>query len=268
MMNICEALNNLTIDRLDAEVLLAHVLEVPRSSLHTWPEKTLTPDQHNKFHQFIQRRSQGEPLAYLLGEKEFWSLPFIVNNHVLTPRADTERVVEVLLQTPNKPLSVLELGTGSGAIAVSLAVERSLWEITATDKQAEALKVARQNADNHVPGRIQFLQSDWFEKVTGSFDIVVSNPPYIDSTDPHLNSDGVRFEPKVALVAQQEGLSDLRHIINEAFSYLKPNGLLVLEHGYTQANQVRALLEEKGYQSITSVIDLNGCDRVSFAYKP
>jgi len=267
-MNIREALTKLTIDRLDAEVLLAHVLEVPRSALHTWPEKRLSPDQLDKFHQFQQRRSQGEPLAYLLGEKEFWSLSFIVNANVLTPRADTERVVEVILQKTNKPLSVLELGTGSGAIAVSLAVERSLWQITATDKQAEALKVARQNADRHVPGRIQFVQSHWFEKLTGSFDIIVSNPPYIDPTDPHLNLDGVRFEPKVALVAQEEGLSDLRHIIVEAFSYLKSGGMLVLEHGYTQAKQVCQLLEEKGYLSIICLPDLNGRDRVSVGYKP
>ncbi|MCL9685494.1 peptide chain release factor N(5)-glutamine methyltransferase [Legionella maioricensis] len=257
--------------RLEAELLLGHLLNKNRAYLFAHPEELLSPTQLNQYQQLIEQRAQGIPIAYLTGTREFWSLSLKVNEHTLIPRHETERLVELALELlPNKPdIRVLDLGTGSGAIALALAKERPFWDITACDYSIEALDMARKNAQDLGISNVSFYHSDWFNNLPDvSYHAIVSNPPYIAEHDPHLKQGDLRFEPLSALASGQDGLADLQCIINRSYNYLLPNGLLLLEHGYDQKNGVRAILDKIGYRDIHCWQDIQGHDRVSGGYRP
>ncbi|MDX1824284.1 MAG: peptide chain release factor N(5)-glutamine methyltransferase [Thiohalomonadales bacterium] len=258
--------------RLDAELLLAHVLHKPRTWLHTWPEYELNTEQALEFEQLIARRAKGEPVAHLLGYQEFWSLDLIVTPDTLIPRPETERLVELALERipPGAAWQIADLGTGSGAIALALAMERPGCRILATDRSAATLAVARNNARRHNLGNVTFRQGDWFEALQDdvAFDMILSNPPYIKENDPHLQEGDVRFEPTTALQAGRRGLDDLQHLIRGALPHLKPGGWLLLEHGYDQAAEVMHLLQQAGYQQVNDYADLAGQPRVAAGCKP
>ncbi len=232
--------------QLDAELLLAFVLEKPRSYLYTWPDKTVTEAQVAAFMTLLERRQRGEPVAYLLGRQGFWTLDLQVAKHTLIPRADTELLVESALQLADasSTLKVLDLGTGTGALALALASERPLWAVTGVDRIESAVALAQNNQRQLQLANVEFLSSHWFSALTAQrYDLIVSNPPYIADNDPHLQQGDVRFEPLSALVSGPDGLDDIRLIIAQAPSYLTANGWLLLEHGFDQASAVRELLQ-------------------------
>ena len=253
--------------QLEAEILLAHVLKVTRVYLHTWPEKQLEPAQQIAMQDLVARRLQGEPIAYLTGHREFWSLDLVVTADVLIPRSDTERLVELVLEHVQAERAVIaDLGTGSGAIALALAKERPNWTIYATDASVAALEIAQLNAQQLPLSNVIFCHGDWCEPLPKvHFDAIVSNPPYIAEDDPHLLQGDLRFEPRSALVAHDAGFQDLAQIISDAKSYLKLGGLLFLEHGYQQAVQVLSFLEKERYTHTNVYQDLAGLDRVTIA---
>ncbi|MDD5265730.1 MAG: peptide chain release factor N(5)-glutamine methyltransferase [Methylococcales bacterium] len=256
---------------LDAEVLLGFVLNKPRTYLRAWCDNTLTDQQISAFEALIKQRLQGIPIAYLTGTREFWSRDFTVTPDVLIPRPDTELLIELSLDLipKNQAANLIDLGTGSGIIAVTLAAERPNAHVTAVDASLAAVAVARHNARQHQLTNIEFYQSDWFANVPESlFDLVISNPPYIDSDDEHLQQGDVRFEPKTALIADNQGLSDIQIIADKARSYLKPAGHLLIEHGYNQAPQVQAIFNALAYDKVQSHIDLSGQPRVTHGRKP
>jgi release factor glutamine methyltransferase len=256
--------------RRDLEVLLCYVLKQTRVYLFTWSDKELSEQEFTGFTLCVERRQKGEPIAYIVGSKEFWSLDFDVNESTLIPRPDTEILVEAVLDLlPESPRKLIDLGTGTGAIALALASERPQWQILGLDKNIDACTLAEQNRQNNKISNVSFIHSDWFDRVqeTG-YDAVLSNPPYIDANDEHLQQGDVRFEPHSALVAEESGLGDLRHIAQESWSRLLTGGYLFLEHGYQQAPMVRALLSEMGYQAIETREDLGGQPRVTLAQKP
>lgn len=202
--------------RLDAELLLCHVLARPRSYLFTWPERTLTDAQLEAFETLLARRERGEPVAHLTGRREFWKLELEVSADTLIPRPDTETLVEAALELlPEEPRRVADLGTGTGAIALALASERPAWQLVATEKVAAAAALARRNRDRLGLANVEILQGSWCEPLAGHFDMIVSNPPYIDPQDPHLTQGDVRFEPRSALVAEDAGLADIRLIAEQ-----------------------------------------------------
>jgi release factor glutamine methyltransferase len=214
----------------------------------------------------FERRLNGEPIAYLLGKREFYGLNFKISPATLIPRPDTELLVELALQRipPHEPYRVLDLGTGSGAIALAIAHARPATEVLASDASHTALEVARENAQRLGIANAAFVQSDWFAALsTQRFDLIVSNPPYISVGDPHLQCGDVRFEPSSALASGDDGLYDIRCIVARTQAYLQPGGWLLLEHGYTQAAQVRELLRQAGFGEVFSAPDLAGIERVS-----
>lgn len=250
---------------LDIELLLAFVLEKDRSYIKAFPEYSLSDDQLAQFSALATRRIAGEPIAYILGTKGFWSLDLKVSEHTLIPRPETELLVETVLELlTGSSISVLDLGTGTGAIALALAAERPSWNVTATDVRADALALAKDNAEHFGLSNVEFIQSDWFTAITTQrFDVIVSNPPYIDENDPHLSQGDVRFEPKTALVAADKGMADIQHIIQSAGNYLNDGGWLAIEHGYNQGALARELLSANEFQQIKTLEDLAGQDRVS-----
>ena len=254
--------------RLEAELLLAHVLQKPKSFLYAHPEYTPTPQEELHFNALIQKRLSGTPIAYLLGEKEFWSLPFYVNEHVLIPRPETELLVELALKTTTKEAVIADLGTGSGAIAIALKHERPQWTVIATDQSTEALNIAKRNAERN-KNPIEFYQGNWCEALPSiQLDLIISNPPYIDPQDPHLTQGDLRFEPKSALSAENHGMADIETIAQQAHSFLKPQGWLMLEHGYQQSELVQACLRKNEYQQIETKTDLAGLPRVTIGQPP
>jgi len=252
------------IDRIDAEVLLCHVLGRDRTFLYTWQDRLLSESELQTFDQLLQRRRQGHPVAHLTGLREFWSLPLLVDSSTLIPRPDTETLVQVALTLPLSPMSmVLDAGTGTGAIALALASERAQWQLYASDRQLAAAQLAHRNATT-LAMNVGIVCANWLSAFAAdSFDMVVSNPPYIADSDPHLSQGDVRFEPRSALVAEDDGLADLRALIVDARRVLKPAGWLVLEHGYQQAAAVRELLALHGYTDIASHRDLGDNERIT-----
>lgn len=252
--------------RIEAQCLLQTVLQVDRAWLLTHPEHTLDTGQQARYTALFERRLRGEPIAYILGEREFYGLIFKVTPATLIPRPDTELLVELALQRapPRGALRILDIGTGSGAIALSIAHARPNAEVVAIDASTAALEVARFNAQCLGLNNVRLLLSDWFTALNGErFDIIVSNPPYIAAGDTHLSQGDVRFEPCDALVSGKDGLDDIRHIIAQSIFHLNVNGWLLLEHGYDQAARVRALLHQAGFAGVFSARDLAGIERVS-----
>ncbi len=253
------------LEALDADLLLAFVLDKSRTWLFTWPERTLTDDQQRHFSELIQRRLGGEPVAHILGTREFWSLPLKVNASTLIPRPDTETLVEAILNRFDQPsLRVADLGTGTGAIALALASERPGWSISAFDVQPDAVALAQENA--HQLGLpVTVGLSHWCDALADrSLDLLVSNPPYIAADDEHLQQGDVRFEPLSALVAAEDGLADIRILIEQGRRVLAPGGWMFLEHGWTQGEAVRKCFERLGYSAVETVQDMGMRDRVSF----
>ena len=256
--------------RLDAELLLSAALGKSRSYLHTWPEKIVSSEDALTFAGYLQRRRSGEPVAYILGQQGFWKLDLEVAPHTLIPRPDTELLVEAALELlPATSTQVLDLGTGSGAIALALASERPAWRVTAVDRVLEAVALAERNRQRLHLNNATVLNSHWFSALQGHrYDLIISNPPYIAANDPHLVAGDVRFEPASALVAGPDGLDDLRHIITEAPAHLNAAGWLLLEHGYDQAPAVRDLLLSEGFEEVHSRIDLGGHERITLGRRP
>ncbi|CNJ33538.1 peptide chain release factor N(5)-glutamine methyltransferase [Yersinia aldovae] len=248
----------------DAEILLSFVTGRARTYLLAFGETELTAEQLPLLDQLAQRREQGEPIAYLVGEREFWSLPLSVSSATLIPRPDTECLVEqALAHLPSTPCRILDLGTGTGAIALALACERPDCAVIGVDINTDAVALARHNAEKLAINNVDFLQSSWFDSVNGRFTLIASNPPYIDANDPHLNEGDVRYEPHSALVAKAEGIADLAEIIRQAPAYLEPNGWLMLEHGWQQANAVQKRLQETGFSAVKTYKDYGNNDRVT-----
>ncbi|WP_394147590.1 peptide chain release factor N(5)-glutamine methyltransferase [Shewanella atlantica] len=264
-------LNNISdTPKLDAEVMLLHIIHKQRGYLYTWPDERLSSEQKTAFGEMVARRLLGTPIAHIVGEREFWSLPFMVNPTTLIPRPDTEILVETAL---NLPLSdnarVLDLGTGTGAIALSLAYEKPDWQVTAVDKIIEAVALAKANREHLKLNQVEIIQSDWFDAIDCyDFNLIVSNPPYIDEADEHLSQGDVRFEPQSALTAGEEGFADLYHIAAAARDYLAPGGYLLLEHGYQQAIQLREKMTELGYENVATVRDFGSNDRCTLGRWP
>lgn len=252
---------------LDAELLLCQVLARPRSYLFTWPERQLSDPQQAAFLTLLERRAAGEPVAHLLGQREFYGRPFQVNAATLIPRPDTETLVETALEKgPVGPARVVDLGTGSGAIGLTLALERPAWQVTLVDNSAEALAVAVQNA-RQLGGRVSLVQGNWLESLAGPFQLIVSNPPYIDGQDPHLEHGDVRFEPRSALVADEAGLADLKTLVDQACPRLTAGGWLLLEHGHQQAAAVRHCMGLGGFSAVQTRRDLGGNERITLGQK-
>lgn len=249
----------------DAEILLGFVTGRSRTFIMAFGETSLTASELEQLEALLARREQGEPVAYLVGEREFWSLPLSVSPATLIPRPDTECLVEqALLRLPASPQKVLDLGTGTGAVALAIASERPDCQLIGVDLQPEAVKLAQHNAQKLAITNASFVQGSWFAPVAGQqFVVIVSNPPYIDVADPHLAEGDVRFEPASALVADNAGLADLQTLIEQAPQHLLAGGWLLLEHGWQQAQQVQQLFRQAGYHQVATVKDYGGNDRVS-----
>ena len=266
--------------KVDALVLLQHATGKSRTQILAFDETEIDEKVRLKLTALLDRRLKGEPIAYILGEKEFWSLPLNVSEGTLIPRPDTEILVEKAFQIALEKLEenplhfrILDLGTGTGAIALALASELSLicqkkaiqLDVIGVDLMPEVVKLAQSNAEKNQLD-VQFLQSRWFEHVEGQFDIIISNPPYIDETDEHLSQGDVRFEPRSALVAGENGLADLRHIIEQSPRYLKDSGYLLLEHGWKQGEEVRSIFWQNHWQGVATIRDYGDNERVTLGY--
>ncbi|CAH0526615.1 peptide chain release factor N(5)-glutamine methyltransferase [Vibrio hippocampi] len=251
---------------LDAAVLLCHVLDKPRSYLLTWPERALSDSEWQSFSQLLARRVSGEPVAYITGEREFWSLNLSVAPSTLIPRPDTERLVELALdKATTLDGDILDLGTGTGAIALALASELPQRQLFGVDFQHSAVELATNNAAKLKISNARFVQGSWFEPIDSGqqFAVIVSNPPYIDKKDPHLAQGDVRFEPSTALVAENKGLADIELISKQSVDYLSQGGWLLFEHGFEQGESVRDILLTQGFDNVMTEQDYAGNDRVT-----
>lgn len=255
---------------LDTQVLLTHVLRCNTAHLAAWPEKTLSDAQLADFQKLVVKRRQGVPVAHLTGSREFWSLDFLVDNSTLIPRPETETLVEYLLDNfgNRENLKLLDMGTGTGAIAISIATEKPGWEIVASDISEQALELARQNRSQHDTSNVTLIHSDWFQNIDAeNFDIIISNPPYIASDDHHLSQGDVRFEPQTALSSGVTGMDDIEHLCAQAKKYLLQNGWLIVEHGYNQKQLVAECFAKNGFSGIEQKQDLSGHTRMTAGKK-
>ncbi|OFI35336.1 protein-(glutamine-N5) methyltransferase, release factor-specific [Alteromonas lipolytica] len=274
-MNISQALSWATTQLSDGEsplvdsrVLLCAVLDCNRSYLFTWPDKALSDDQLTTFKQLVQKRQQGHPVAYLIGSRAFWTLTLKVNESTLIPRPETELLVETALQLPLPTAArICDLGTGTGAIALALAAEKPQWSVTGVDRVEAALQLAKENASLNGNLQVNWLLSHWFNDLpaTAMFDLIVTNPPYVETGSVYLQQGDVRFEPASALTAGADGLADIREIISQAPDHLSLGGWLLIEHGYTQHDAIKALLQQRGFTACQGVDDLNGMPRITLA---
>ncbi|WP_409439390.1 peptide chain release factor N(5)-glutamine methyltransferase [Psychromonas sp. GE-S-Ul-11] len=253
---------------LDAQVLLAFVLNKPTIYLMTWPERDLTMQQKSDFEQLIEQRVNGQPVAHLTGEREFWSLPFKVNASTLIPRPDTEILVELALAKSSAQAHILDLGTGTGAIVLALASELPKATLMAVDFSRDAVALACENRNSLGFSQVKIIQSDWFENVQERFDVIVSNPPYIDPSDIHLSQGDVRFEPLSALTAEEHGLADIRLICEQAKNYLNAGGCLLIEHGYDQGQAVQRIMLDNDFVQVKTEQDYSQNDRVTLGHLP
>jgi len=252
---------------LEAELLLCHIVGKPRTWLVAWPEKRLTERELASFMELVEQREQGAPVAYLTGEREFWTLALKVTEETLIPRPETELLVETVLERfgDHQELTLVDMGTGSGAIALAIAKEKPAWRVIATDISAAALAVARRNAEEHGITNVSFVQGDWYDALPAEthVDVIVSNPPYVAEADPHLEEGDVRFEPRHALAAGSDGLDDIRKLLPGAIVHLREGGSILVEHGNTQGAAVRDLMRHYGYRDIRTLRDLEGHERVT-----
>ncbi len=255
----------------EARLFLREILGVTAARIAAYPEDALTPEQADRFADLLARRESGEPVAYLLGVREFYGRDFKVGPAVLIPRPETELIVDLVRERvpAGAAPAILDLGTGSGALAVTLALELSAAQVTAVDFSSAALAVARANADA-LGARVRFVESDWFAALTAGerFGVIVSNPPYVAAGDPHLAEGDVRFEPASALASGPAGLDDIVRIVAAAPAFLEPGGWLLLEHGYDQAPAVRELLLAGGFAEVASARDLAGIERITLGRRP
>jgi release factor glutamine methyltransferase len=254
--------------KLDAELLLAEAIGQSREYLFTWPNKELTQSQFEKFDTYCGRRLTGEPIAYILGRQAFWDFELLVNPAVLIPRPETELLVETALELLDKPATavVLDLGTGSGAIALALAANNRHWTVTAVDSSESALGVAADNAKMLQLSNIEFIQTSWCDGLPiAHFDLIAANPPYVEAGDKHLSEGSLPFEPIAALVARENGLADIRAIAEQSRHCLKKNSWLLIEHGFQQKQAVEKILVDTGYANIECVKDLAKLDRLTKA---
>ncbi|MBT8057210.1 MAG: peptide chain release factor N(5)-glutamine methyltransferase [Gammaproteobacteria bacterium] len=254
----------------EADLLLSYVLNESRAWLYANDNSRVSTTDRDRYQGMLERRARGEPVAYLLGVREFWSLPFVVTPDVLIPRPETELLVAVALECLPKSSAgrIADLGTGSGIVAIALATERPACEVHATDISQAALEIARLNAHELAPGRIALHQGDWLAALDGLFDVIVSNPPYIDRQDPHLERDDCRFEPREALTPGPDGMAAIKHIAVGAVDSLRAGGCLAFEHGFEQGGASRRLLEKEGYVRIETRKDLEGHERVTLGFRP
>jgi release factor glutamine methyltransferase len=252
-------------DSLSREVLLAHVLHVNRSYLYAHPEQGLTSDQEKFFFELTKRYERGEPVSYITGHREFWSLDLKVTRDTLVPRQETELLVELVLQNVMGEKKIIaDLGTGSGAIALAVAHEKPDWTVYATDISEKALHIAEQNAKGLKINNVNFYQSEWFSALPDiKFDAIISNPPYLDKDDPKIAAAVLDYEPRIALISEDAGLRDMKKIIFDAPQYLKPDGYLFLEHGFQQGEKIKKIFAETGYTNVYTYCDLAGLERAT-----
>lgn len=273
-MNIQQALQQASLNlsetsataTLDAQVLLTYVLQCNTAHLAAWPEKKLSNEQAAQFLNLIQLRSKGSPVAHLTQQREFWSLNFSVNSSTLIPRPETETLVEYILSSfdTKRQLTVLDMGTGTGAIAISIASEKPTWEIIACELSDDALALAKFNSDSHLTDNVTFIQSNWFTNISRyDFDVIVSNPPYIAEDDPHLLQGDVRFEPRSALTSGKTGMDAIEQICAQARNHLKNDGVLIIEHGYNQQHLVAECFIKHGFSAVEQKRDLAGHVRMT-----
>lgn len=254
------------IDKIDAHLLLQHILAVNHAFLLTHSDQILTLEQTNHFLHWVLQRSEGVPIAYLIGQREFYDSVFKVSDAVLIPRPETELLVDLALNltSTDRACRILDLGTGSGAIAITIAKHRALSQVIAVDVSVDAISIADWNAKNLRVSNVRFVISNWFSELSDEkFDLIITNPPYIAENDPHLQQGDLRFEPKLALSADRSGMNCMSHIIQTAPQHLKKDGWLLLEHGYDQAGKCKKLLEKGNFTKICSYPDLAGIMRVS-----
>jgi release factor glutamine methyltransferase len=250
--------------RADVEYLLCEVLGKDRTYLRTWPDRELSPDQRSHFLELFNQRLEGRPVAHITGSRGFWNFDLEVNPSTLIPRSDTEVLVETALELVDSlDARVVDLGTGTGAIALALALEHPNWRVEACDRILEAVLLARKNAVRLGAANMTVFEGSWFDPLSGHYQLIVSNPPYIDPVDPHLNQGDLVYEPSSALVADERGLADLHYIIDNAPNYLAEGGWLLMEHGYDQAEAVAKRLAERGFSNLVLREDFGGNPRVS-----
>ncbi|RKZ67127.1 MAG: peptide chain release factor N(5)-glutamine methyltransferase [Gammaproteobacteria bacterium] len=265
-----KSINSSESARLDAEILFCDVMQFKRSRIYSHPEQLVPEAKSVLFQSLIEQRQQGHPIAHLTGKREFWSLELTVNKDTLIPRPETELLVETALQMipENAAFNILDLGTGSGAIAIAIASERPDCKIVATDINKNTLTIAKENAETHRIENIQFYLSDWYKNIPSqSFDLIVSNPPYIRQDDEHLSQGDVRFEPELALVAGADGMQAINMIVENAKHYLASDACLLIEHGYDQKPLVQEAFLKHDFKRVKTFQDLSGQDRITLGYK-
>lgn len=279
-MKIKDLLNNISTQlaevspsaRLDAEILLSYVLNQSKTFLYSYPDHELSPIEISELQELVKQRQQGKPIAYLIGKQAFWTFELTVTPDVLIPRPETEILVEQVLSLllKDKPCKIADLGTGSGAIAIALALERPLWQVTAVDISPKALAVAQANAKQLGLNKINFQIGNWCESLAGAgefYDCIVTNPPYIAEDDDALEANVRQFEPSIALISGETGLECIEILARTAKSHMLPGGYLLFEHGYQQHNAIKKLLEDEGYINILVHKDYTGHFRVTSAQK-